>query len=65
MRERIAGDGSEQPSKEARTFTIEEYKKAAAKIKAMVDEGKVNAEDAEIRLNRMRQATERKTRDPK
>ena len=65
MRERIAGDGSEKQSKEARTFTIEEYKEAAAKIKAMVDEGKVNAEDAEIRLNRMRQATERKTRDPK
>jgi beta-lactamase regulating signal transducer with metallopeptidase domain len=65
MRERIAGDGSEKQSKEAKTFTIEEYKEAAAKIKAMVAEGKVSAEDAEIRLNRMRQATERKTRGPK
>jgi hypothetical protein len=65
MRERIAGDGSEKESEEAKTFTIEEYKEAAAKIKAMVAEGKVSAEDAEIRLNRMRQATERKPRDPK
>ena len=65
MRERIAGAGSEKQSEEAKTFTIEEYKEAAAKIKAMVAEGKVSAEDAEIRLNRMRQATERKPRGPK
>jgi len=31
----------------------------------MVEAGEVSAEDAEIRLNRMRQATERKPRDPK
>ena len=65
MRERIAGDGSEKQSEEAKTFTIEEYKEAAAKIKAMVEAGEVSAEDAEIRLNRMRQATERKPRAPK
>ena len=65
MRERIAGDGDKKQSEGARTFTIEEYKEAAAKIKAMVEAGEVSAEDAEIRLNRMRQATERKTRGPK
>ncbi len=55
MRERIAGDRSQQ-GKKSKTFTKEEYEAAEKKIKAMVDEGKVNAEDAEKRLNRMRQA---------
>ncbi len=56
MRERISGGDRGERGKESRTFTKEEYEAAEKKIKAMVDEGKVNAEDAEKRLNRMRQA---------
>ncbi len=42
------------PRAEGRTFTVEEYRRAAAKMKKLVDDGVVTAKDAERRLIEMR-----------
>ncbi len=48
---------------DAKKITVEEYKLAAAKLKKMVAEGKISAEDARTRLGEMRKMVGRQSGD--